>query len=247
MKPLSTPPNVETLRVGGIVPFSTVDYPGWLSAVVFCQGCPWRCRYCHNAHLRRFRSGAVPWDHVVEFMDKRRGRLEAIVFSGGEPTAQPGIENACRTARALGFRVGLHTAGAYPEQLRRLIPLIDWVGLDVKAPFDARYDAVTGRKNSWKAPRQSLDIILSAGVPYQLRTTVHRALLNQEALDDISSTLAQIGTQPTRWQTFRPQGCKDEELVNWAGGLPGEDSDAEAVEEHHHEHHEHHEEPELVE
>ena len=85
------------LRVGGLVPLSTTDYPDHLSAVVFCQGCPWRCAYCHNPHLLPRRSDSeIAWPDVLAFLDRRRGLLDAVVFSGGEPTLQRALPDAMR-------------------------------------------------------------------------------------------------------------------------------------------------------
>src|SRR5215831_3439565 len=108
----------RTLRVGGLIPLSASDWPGYLSAVVFCQGCPWRCGYCHNPHLLPARgSGGIAWSDVLAFLQRRAGLLDAVVFSGGEPLAQATLANAMRGVRRLGFRIGLHTGGAYPARL----------------------------------------------------------------------------------------------------------------------------------
>ena len=93
------------LRVGGLVPFTTTDYPGKLAAVVFAQGCPWRCGYCHNPHLLAPRGGAeLAWDGVLDWLDRRQGLLDAVVFSGGEATAQAALAGAVHAVRAKGFR-----------------------------------------------------------------------------------------------------------------------------------------------
>ena len=90
--------NKASLQVGGLVPLSTADYPDHLAAVVFCQGCPWRCPYCHNPHLLPRRSDApIDWADVLAFLERRRGLLEAVVFSGGEPTLQPALADAIRS------------------------------------------------------------------------------------------------------------------------------------------------------
>lgn len=203
----------ECLRVGGLVPFSTVDYPGQISAVLFCQGCPWRCRYCHNAHLQRFAGGNFSWGEIEQFLRVRIGLLDAVVFSGGEPTAQASLGEAMRFARSQGYKIGLHTAGILPDRLAEVLPLVDWVGFDVKAPFDSRYDAITGVSGSWRATQSSLEHLLRSGVDYEIRTTVHPALLDGPALEDIESLLQRAGAKPSRWQTFRAEGCGDAELV----------------------------------
>jgi pyruvate formate lyase activating enzyme len=203
----------ELLRIGGLVPFSTVDFPGRLCAVLFCQGCPWRCRYCHNPHLQPFTDGTWKWLSIENFLESRRGLLDAVVFSGGEPTAQPALEAAIQAVRRLGFQVGLHTAGIFPDRLRRVLPLVDWVGLDIKAPFDTRYSAITGVRASWIPPGAALDALLDEGVAYETRTTVHPALLGEADKAALQAELAARGAKPTRWQEFRPHGCADPELV----------------------------------
>jgi pyruvate formate lyase activating enzyme len=197
------------LRVGGIVPFTTIDFPGALAAVVFCQGCPWRCGYCHNPHLLPARgAAAVEFGTVLDWLGDRRGLLDAVVFSGGEPTAQPVLVPALCAVRELGFRVGLHTGGAYPRRLARVLHHIDWVGIDVKAPW-RRYARVTGVADSGKAALASLDLVLDRGVAYEVRTTIHPALTSPADLEELADALAARGV--ARWilQPFRPDGCAD--------------------------------------
>ncbi len=202
--------------VGGFVPFTTVDYPGHLAAVVFCQGCTWRCRYCHNPHLQPFCQGRWSWDDILSLLGERRNFLEAVVFSGGEPTAQPALPAAIRAVRDLGYKIGIHTAGIFPERLADVLPLVDWVGLDVKAPFDERYDRITGRSDSFEAPAESLRLLLASGVSYELRTTVHPGLHSPADMDAISQTLSSLHALPATIQEFRPAGCTDPELLESA-------------------------------
>lgn len=205
----SAPP----LRIGGLEPFTTVDFPGRLSAVVFCQGCPWRCRFCHNTHLQPFHGGAVTWDEAESFLLARRSLLDAVVFSGGEPTAQPGLTGAIQRAKEIGYEIAIHTAGMHPRMFARVLPLLDWVGFDVKAPLDERYDAVTGRPDAAAAVRESLRLLLGSGVAFELRTTVHPALLDTCDREELNCQLEALGAPPTRWQQFRAAGCKDHALI----------------------------------
>jgi pyruvate formate lyase activating enzyme len=200
------------LRVGGFTPFSLSDWPDRLAAVVFCQGCPWRCAYCHNPHLIAATSNeAIEWPAVVQFLRGRQGLLDAVVFSGGEPTAQPGIVRAIAEARALGFKIGLHTSGAYPRRLARLLPTIDWVAMDIKAPFD-EYEHTTGACNSGGAALASARAVLASGVACEFRTTVHPLLLPPERVPELARSLAALGVRHYALQEFRPQGCEDAEL-----------------------------------
>lgn len=202
-----------TLAVGGLVRFSTCDYPGHLAAVVFCQGCPWRCRYCHNPHLLPVDGApALTWQDIRAFLETRRGLLDAVVFSGGEPLLQSGLPAAVREVRALGFRVGLHTGGIYPGRLARLVPWLDWVGLDVKAGF-ADYERITGVAGSGKRARASVELLLASGVAHELRTTIHPALMHPAALLELGEQLAAMGVSRYFVQAFRPTGVRDSLLT----------------------------------
>ena len=202
-----------TLRVGGLTPLSTTDWPGMLAAVVFCQGCPWRCGYCHNPGLIPARGESeIPWDDVMAFLRRRQGLLDGVVFSGGEPTLQPELADAMREVRALGFRVGLHTGGAYPRRLAGVLPLVDWVGLDAKAPF-SEYPRITGVAGSGERARSSLDLVLASGVAHDIRTTVHPALLADADVVSLAQDLSARGVKHYVIQAFRSQGCADAALV----------------------------------
>ena len=201
------------LRVGGFVPFTCNDYPDALAAVVFCQGCPWRCGYCHNPHLIAA-SGDDERDfpRILAWLSTRKGLLDAVVFSGGEPTLHAELGAAIDAVRALGFAIGLHTAGAYPKRLARVLPKVDWVGIDVKAPI-AEYANVTGVPGSGLAALTSLDLIRKARVAYEVRTTVHPVLMPSDALEQLGRELAARGVNRWVLQPFRPTGCANEAVV----------------------------------
>lgn len=199
--------------LGGLLPFSSVDYPGALAAVVYFKGCPWRCRYCQNTHLQaRHPLDSDPsWDSIEAFLEARRGLLDAVVFSGGEPLASSLLAELAGRVRTLGFKVGLHSAGAYPERLRPILPRVDWVGLDVKAPFDD-YMSITRTQGSGQAARQSVEMLLQSQTPFECRTTIHPGLHDDERLLRLAHQLAGMGVQHYALQQFKPQGCADLEL-----------------------------------
>ncbi|MGV8991842.1 MAG: anaerobic ribonucleoside-triphosphate reductase activating protein [Thiobacillus sp.] len=204
------------LRVGGLTPLSTADWPGMLAAVVFCQGCPWRCGYCHNPDLIPSRGeNEIPWKDVLDFLSRRRGLLDGVVFSGGEPTLQAGLLDAVHEVRALGFKVGLHTGGMYPSRLATVLPFVDWVGMDVKAPF-ADYARTTGAEGGGGRARAGLQHVLASGGAHEIRTTVHPALLNDAELVRLGHDLAERGVRRYVIQAFRSQGCRDESLLQSA-------------------------------
>lgn len=201
------------LKIGGFVPFTATDYPGKLAAVVFVQGCPWQCAYCHNPHLQvRAEASGISWEQVLTILKRRMGMLDAIVFSGGEPTLDPALESAIRDARDLGYQIGLHTGGAYPRRLAEILSLIDWVGFDVKAPF-ADYARITGVNGSGDSAQASAQLILESGIAHEFRTTIHPDLISEGELLVLAQTLAGMGVQNYALQVFRKQGCDNEALA----------------------------------
>jgi pyruvate formate lyase activating enzyme len=205
--------SADAIRIGGLTRFSSVDWPGELVATVFTQGCPWNCPYCHNPHLL----GADPapetgdspasWPEVLDFLNSRSRLLDGVVFSGGEPLAQPALAAAILEVRALGLRVALHTNGTAPTRLAEVLPSLDWVGFDAKAPF-GRYEQITGVVGSGGRARESLALLLASGVAHEVRTTVHSDLLGEEELLALAGELAAMGV--ARWvlQPYRSEGVR---------------------------------------
>lgn len=181
------------ITVAGLTPMTTIDFPGRLAAVVFCQGCPWNCGYCHNPGLRaRRRVASLGWSQILALLHRRGGLLDGVVFSGGEPTLQSDLLDAVREVKDLGFEVGLHTAGPYPARLERLLPWLDWVGIDVKAPFD-RYEKVSAVAGSGARALESLMRVLESGVAYEVRTTFDARLLSEDELLSVAHDLTRLG------------------------------------------------------
>jgi pyruvate formate lyase activating enzyme len=214
--PMHTP--LLNIRIGGITPLTSTDFPGCLAAVVFCQGCPWRCGYCHNPHLiPRHGENQLEWPDIMSFLRRRAGLLDAVVFSGGEPTLQDGLKQAIAEVRELGFKIGLHTGGTYPARLAGLLPLLSWVGMDIKANF-TDYDKVTGNPASGGKARESAMLLLASGVPYEFRTTVHPLYHTPDSLLQLAEELRQLGAKHYLLQEFRSQGCADETVNIYSAG-----------------------------
>ena len=209
------------LRIGGITPLTTIDFPGRLAAVLYGQGCPWRCGYCQNPELLDATTPAtVPWAEVLAFLQSRQGLLDGVVFSGGEPTLQAALPAALAQVRALGFQTALHTGGMYPERLQALLPLLDWVGLDIKGPLHA-YDAITRTPGSGAKAFASLRHLLASGVPHECRTTWHAGLFSVDDLFALADTLADAGVAHWALQECRAPGASTWALtaaqVEWLG------------------------------
>ena len=167
--------SANDLPIAGLIPFSATDWPGHLTATVFTQGCPLRCTYCHNPQLQQFRPGTVSWHEVTQLIDARRGLLDALVISGGEPVSSPPLPAAIRAAHALAFPVGLHTSGYAPHRLRRLLAGGDQARLDRPGHQGAAARSATGGRlhpRVAEAMWESLAAVTASGVETQVRTTV---------------------------------------------------------------------------
>ena len=196
------------IKIGGVETFSTVDFPDKISAVIFMQGCPWRCPFCHNAILRdiNYDSGFV-WPKFIEFLQSRRKLLDGVVFSGGEPLVQEGLETAIREVKAIGYAIGLHTGGYRPEHLKKILPLLDWVGLDIKAPFNAEhYGKAIGIDAESQLPkiRESLILLQESGIDFECRTTCDPRILDIADIAAIGQSLSDLGVKKYFLQKYRP-------------------------------------------
>lgn len=200
----------SNIIVGGFVPFTTIDYPNKISAVIFLQGCPWRCIYCSNPHLFEFRrpteNDKTNWEYILNVLRKRTKTLDAVVFSGGEASAQAdeiikAIEDIHKFAPH--FKIGLHTNGCFPENLKKLSPHIDWIGFDIKAPCKKYYD-ITKVKGSGEQALESLQYLLSQNKELEVRTTADPTVLTKEDIIDIAKTITQMGVKKYAIQRYRP-------------------------------------------
>jgi pyruvate formate lyase activating enzyme len=217
------------MRIGGFQSFSLNEFPGRISAVVFCQGCNFRCPYCHNPELvdpGRY-SPLWPEKRVLDDLADRRGRLQGVVITGGEPLLQKDLEAFIKNVRGLGYTVKLDTNGSDPDGLERLLSagLLDHVGLDVKAPPD-KYSALTRADISPSTITRSISTVLGSGVRHEFRTTWVPSLLSKADLLKI----AEMVRGCHRWvvQHFVPSKALDPALL---GERPPDDADLAAVRE----------------
>ncbi len=191
------------LTVAGLVPFTTIDFPGLLAAVLFLRGCPLKCPFCHNYALQTDGTETdISPDDIHTFLVERRGRLDGIVLSGGEPLKHNGIIKLAQEIKAMGYQVGLHTSGVYPDRLKAMLPVLDWVGLDIKAPWH-KYDLLTGRAHMDGPVRESLNILLKSGIAMETRTTADPRFLTKDDILTIGKTLASQGVQGYVLQHYR--------------------------------------------
>jgi len=186
------------MRIGGIQKLSLIDYPGHLSTVVFTQGCNLRCPYCHNPELvlPQCFGVRVSEDEIFSFLATRVGKLQAVVVTGGEPTLHADLPEFLAAIKRMGFKTKLDTNGTRPEALQLLIAqnLTDFVAMDIKAPL-AFYHELSGCRVDVAAIRQSIELILSAPVQHQFRTTVEPKRLSKQDCEDIQNWMNSLGAR----------------------------------------------------
>ena len=180
------------MKIGGFQKFSLIDYPGRISAIVFTQGCNFRCPYCHNPELvDPAQYGPIlPEGDVVSFLEKRRGKLDAVTLTGGEPTLQPDIDRFLREIKGMGYLTKVDTNGSMPDVLERLIHggLIDYLAMDVKGPLH-KYGQIAGAEVQTQKILESIALIANSGIDHEFRTTVVRSQLDNGDLIAIAGLL----------------------------------------------------------
>ena len=177
------------INIGGILHFSLLDYPDKISAVLFTQGCPLRCVYCHNPELQDPNiENNIKFDNTLDFLNKRIGLLEAVVFSGGEPLLQNDLYKAMQIVKDMGFLIGLHTSGVLYDNFIKVLPLLDWVGFDIKQVFN-KYDEITQIKNSELQIIKSFNALVNSSINYEIRTTVDTRHISYEDMVSIAKYL----------------------------------------------------------
>ena len=197
------------MKIAGLQKMTLLDYPGKVAATVFLSGCNFRCPYCHNASLvlGRGQAPAISQEDFFAFLQTRKGLLDGVCITGGEPLMQSALDPFFEKIKAMGFLLKLDTNGSYPEKLRSLVTggLVDRVAMDIKnAP--AKYAQTAGISSEAIVPRvqESVDYLLSAPVPYEFRTTVVKSLHTMEDMIAIGQWIA--GAEQYFLQNFEDSG-----------------------------------------
>lgn len=182
------------MEIGGLQRVSLNDYPGKICATVFTQGCNFRCAYCHNPELvDPDRYGPVlPEEEVISFLSKRRGKLDAVTVTGGEPTLQRDLEQFLGELKEMNYLVKVDTNGSNPETLSTLIDkqLVDYIAMDLKGPLK-KYGLMTAVKVDVSRIRRSIQLISTSGIAHEFRTTVVRSQLGLEDFVSMAKIIKQ--------------------------------------------------------
>lgn len=176
---------MEFFNIGGVTPFTTIDFPECLSAVFYFKGCVFNCPYCHNREFIERGEPGYPFESFKAFIDERKDFLDAIVFSGGEPLLFiDELEFLADYVKRCGLKVGIHTTGYSPEKLKKIIDkgLIDWAGIDLKADRKNYPFASGTKRNYFEKTAESIEILKNRGVDFEVRTTIFEGLADFEKL-----------------------------------------------------------------
>jgi pyruvate formate lyase activating enzyme len=200
------------VAVKGLEKFAPKDFPGFIASTVFLGGCNFRCPYCHNGELvlRPERLADIPMDFFLAYLDSRKGWLEGICVTGGEPLLAEEIESFLSIIKQRGLLIKLDTNGSRPDTLERLLEadLIDRAAMDIKAPLD-RYREVVGAKVDPRDIVRSTEVLRASGRPVLFRTTVVPGLIGPEDIESIGRWLN--GADVYQVQQFSPVGTLDAE------------------------------------
>lgn len=205
--------------IAGLQKMSLLDFPGKVACTVFLQGCNWRCPFCHNSELITGPADApVSTEAFLRFLSGRKGLLDGVCISGGEPTLHAALPSLAREIKAMGFAVKLDTNGTRPDMLKQLVSqnLVDFVAMDIKNG-PSFYAETIGLENAVLSPvEESIQYLVSGNLPYEFRTTVVCPLHTDKSMLEMGRWLASLvpGKKPER---LFLQGFVDRDTVLFSG------------------------------
>ena len=196
---------------GGLQKQTLIDFPGKISCVLFTSGCNFRCPYCHNPDLVRGQnkqSVALSEERIYDFLEKRRGFLDGVVISGGEPTLHNDLSSICQNIKRMGYPIKLDTNGSRPEILTQLIHdgHIDFIAMDIKTDPSAYPRDILHNENP-QSILESIALIMSSDIPYEFRTTCIVPFVDRPIIEKIAHTIQ--GARSYALQQF-----KDEHILS---------------------------------
>jgi anaerobic ribonucleoside-triphosphate reductase activating protein len=197
------------LKIAGLTKLSTTDYPNKMVATIFLQGCQLNCLYCHNPCMIPTNvNGKIEWNQIIDFLKKRTGLLDGVVFSGGEITLYD-LTEYINEVKNMGFEIGIHSQGVNYNNFKKILPLVDWVGFDVKAlPNDI--DKIVRAKNHSQNMLKSLDLLINSNTNFEIRTTYGYGIFDESYAKRISEWLKSKGVYKHILQYARTDGTRDE-------------------------------------
>jgi pyruvate formate lyase activating enzyme len=213
------------MLIGGLQKFTALDYPEKIAATIFTVGCNFRCPYCHNIELvesSKFdKTNLIPEAYVLEFLKGRKGDLDGVCISGGEPTLQMDLIDFIRKVKKMNFLVKLDTNGSNPKIVQKVLDenLLDYVAIDVKTAFN-KYELVKASSAIALNVLESIDIITEKGVALELRTTIVPGIVDASDFDEIIKAFNEKNEKILKnlfrytLQNFRPQRTLEESFAS---------------------------------
>lgn len=176
------------MKLGGLQEISLLDYPEKICAIIWTVGCNFRCPFCYNPNLVYGKTDLLAEHEILSFLEERKGKLDALSITGGEPLLHEDIKDFITEVKEKGFLIKVDTNGTFPKRLHQLLDeeLIDYVSMDVKAPSE-KYHRLTGVQVDIDSIDQSIDIIMNKATEYEFKTTVIPGLLEKKDITDIAS------------------------------------------------------------
>ena len=191
---------------GGLEKFTLIDYPGKIACMVYTIGCNFRCPYCHNPELVDETTDVhISEREFFDFLEYRKGMLDGVVITGGEPTMHDDLPRVMKEIKDRGFLVKLDSNGTHPKMLRDAIRdgIVDFIAMDIKSPL-ASYGASVARPVDIDAIRESIDLIMHSPVDYEFRTTVVKSMLPPEKIEQIGREIKGAKTYVLAPRISRP-------------------------------------------
>ena len=179
------------MHIAGLQKVTLLDYPGKIACTVFLSGCNMRCPFCHNPDLVLGSTSNISMNRLLEFLETRRGKLDGVCITGGEPTIHPELPVLLREIRKAGFCVKLDTNGTNPDMLRELLEhdTLDYIAMDIKNAPEYYADSCGG-VDFVEEIKESAALLLNGKTEYEFRTTVCVPMHNIERMEQIGQWLA---------------------------------------------------------
>jgi pyruvate formate lyase activating enzyme len=216
--------------IKGFTETSLVDWDGKICAVIFLPGCDFRCPFCQNSALFLAPQSLpdILWERIEAFLKNKKGWIDGVCLTGGEPLCHPDLENLIKKIKALGFLVKLDTNGAFVDCISYLVSpssvrlrrtaegkrnsLLDYIAMDIKAPIDERYSKATGVKVNLENIKKSIKLIMDSGIDYEFRSTLVPTLHTEQDISDMAQAIS--GAKKYALQQFVPGEALDPKLRN---------------------------------
>ena len=202
------------MKIGGIQKLTLLDFPGKIASTLFTVGCNFRCPFCHNASLvtHTENAGSVSEEEALAYLSKRKGIIEGVCLTGGEPTIWSDVSDFLENVKNIGLSVKLDTNGSSPEKLAELMDrgLLDYVAMDIKNSPE-KYALTSGSESALESAKKSVRLLMEGNVPFEFRTTVVKGLHTPGDIEEIARWIA--GAKRYYLQGFRDSG----DLINGSG------------------------------